>query len=414
MTHHRPVQVKHLRQLAITKQYLHDAPQPTFEDVTSAIGCLQLDPISAVAKSHQIVMWSRVGNYDTQALSDFIYGDKKMFEYWAHEASLVLSDDYPIYRHWMNLYPNGNVYGEGSGNAIFSWLSDLENNGVTLQHQIINRLRDEGALPSRAFESGGKGGVSTGWTGSSVLNKMIDYLWMKGHISVAKREGNQRLWDLMERCLPATQPTEALSQEDVVRLAVQKAIKALGIGTSAHIKVHFTRRRYPNMETIIHQLVTDGSLIPVTVMNDTKSMKGAYYIHKEDLSTLEHLEKGGFTPKTVLLSPFDNLICDRKRTEELFNFYYRIEIYTPQHKRQYGYYVLPILQGDRFIGRIDSVMERKTGVFTINAIYAEENAPDDANTIAQIRQTIENLGAWLGAKEIRYSDVLPTIWRGIA
>ncbi|MCL4255961.1 MAG: winged helix DNA-binding domain-containing protein, partial [Anaerolineae bacterium] len=90
-----------------------------------------------------------------------------------------------------------------------------------------------------------------------------------------------------------------------------------------------------------------------------------------------------------------------------------IEIYTPQHKRQYGYYVLPILQGDKFIGRIDSVMERKTGIYTINAIYAEENAPDDANTIAQIRQTIENLGAWLGAKEIRYSDALPTIWRGI-
>ncbi|PJF28625.1 MAG: hypothetical protein CUN52_12500 [Phototrophicales bacterium] len=414
MTTPRPVQVKHVRQLAITKQYLHHHNVTTFEPIVSAMGCLQLDPISAVAKSHHIVMWSRVGRYDTDTLHDFIYTQKRMFEYWAHEASLVLSDDYPIYRHWMHLYPDGNVYGEGSSRAIQSWLSALGDEGAMLQAHILDRLHHEGALPSRAFEANGKGGVSTGWTGNSVLNKMIDYLWMKGLISVARREGNQRLWDLMARCLPPDAPHHPLSEADVVMTAVQKAIRALGIATSAHIKAHFTRRRYPNLEDVLMKLVDDGVIIPVHVMNGAKHIKGTYYLHHDDIATLEYIEKGGFAPKTVLLSPFDNLICDRKRTEALFDFSYRIEIYTPQEKRQYGYYVLPILQGDTFIGRIDPLMERKTGVLIINNIYAEDNAPDDANTIANIRQSIEHLGAWLGAKSIRYPSTLPQGWQSIA
>ncbi len=409
MTTSRPVQLTHLRHLAITKQYLYHAPNPTFAEILASIGCLQLDPISAVAKSHQIVMWSRVGNYDKQALSHFIYTEKQMFEYWAHEASLVLSSDYPIYRHWMDAYPRTGNWGE----YINTWLSELGEKGAKLQNEILSRFQNEGALPSRAFESHGKGGVSSGWTGDSILNKMLDYLWHKGKISVSKREGNQRWWDLMERCLPENAPKQVLTETEVVTVALQKAIKALGIGTIKHIKAHFTRRRYPNIEAILKNLVHDGLVIPVKLMDGTTEMKGAYYLHADDLGLLEALEKGGFAPKTVLLSPFDNLICDRNRTEELFKFLYRIEIYTPQAKRQYGYYVLPILRGDKFIGRIDPVIDRKAGIFTINAIYAEPDAPDDADTIHAIRQNIEGLGAWLGAKEIRYPANIPVQWQTI-
>jgi len=409
MTVSRPVQLTHLRQLAITKQFLHDTQNPTFADVLASIGCLQLDPISAVTKSHQIVMWSRVGNYDKQALAHFIYTEKQMFEYWAHEASLVLSSDYPIYRHWMDAYPRVGIWGQ----SVNTWLSELGEKGVQLQKDILSRFQNEGALPSRAFESHGKGGVSSGWTGDFVINKMLDYLWHKGKISVSKREGNQRWWDLMERCLPENAHSQTLTESEVVTLALQKAIKALGIGTTQHIKAHFTRRRYPHMETILKNLVHDGMIIPVKLMDGTTEMKGEYYLHADDLALLENLEKGGFAPKTTLLSPFDNLICDRNRTEALFKFFYRVEIYTPQAKRQYGYYVLPILHGDKFIGRIDPLMDRKSGVLTINAIYAESNAPDDADTVAKIRQNIANLGVWLGAKEIHYPSSVPPIWHGL-
>ncbi|MDX2078453.1 MAG: crosslink repair DNA glycosylase YcaQ family protein [bacterium] len=406
MTTPRPVQLTHLRQLAITKQYLHDAKNPTFAEVVSSIGCLQLDPISAVAKNHRIVMWSRVGNYDMKALSDFIYGEKQMFEYWAHAASLVLSDDYPIHRHWMSLYPNP----EG---RVQAWINELGEKGVALKNTILTRLQNEGALPSRAFEGGEKGGVSSGWTGESTLNKMIDYLWCRGDILVAKREGNQRWWDIAERCLPQSAPRHVLSQEEVVTIAVQKAIQGLGIGTMQQIKIHFTRNNYPQLDVILKKLVANGIVIPVKVMDGITEMRGAYYLHSSDLATLEQLEAGGFAPKMVLLSPFDNLICDRKRTEELFKYFYRIEIYVPQAKRQYGYYVLSILQGDKFIGRIDPLMDRKTGVLHINSVHAEPNAPDDVNTVMGVRQQIEGLGTWLGAKEIRYSSVIPSQWAGI-
>ncbi len=406
MTTPRPVQLSHLRQLAITKQYLHDAQNPTFADVVASIGCLQLDPISAVAKNHRLVMWSRVGNYDMGALSDFIYGEKQMFEYWAHAASLVLSEDYPIHRHWMNLYPHPQ-------GRMQAWINELGEKGVALKNTILTRLQNEGALPSRAFEGGEKGGVSSGWTGESMLNKMIDYLWCRGEILVAKREGNQRWWDIAERCLPTSAPRHVFSEEEVVSIAIQKAIRGLGIGTVPHIKIHFTRNSYPKLDTILKKLVADGIVIPVKLMNDTSEMRGAYYLHSADLATLEYIERGGFAPKTVLLSPFDNLMCDRKRTEELFDYFYRIEIYVPQAKRQYGYYVLSILQGDKFIGRIDPRMERKTGVLHINAVHAEPNAPDDNGTVMAIRGQIDALGAWLGAKEIRYSSVIPSQWEGI-
>jgi uncharacterized protein YcaQ len=238
---------------------------------------------------------------------------------------------------------------------------------------------------------------------------MLDFLWLKGTITVARRSGGQKLWDLTERCLAQWIGNESLSSEEVVYRAAQKSLRALGVGRENHISKHYIRDRYPKLNETLAQLEREGRILRVQIEEDGKSLSGTWYIHADDVPLLEHLIAGEWEPRTVLLSPFDNLLCDRARTELLFNFNYRIEIYVPAPKRQYGYYVLPILQGDRFIGRLDATMNRKQKKLFVNAVYAEADAPITAGK--SVRGEIEAMAAWLGAKDIEYTERIPERWR---
>ena len=179
----------------------------------------------------------------------------------------------------------------------------------------------------------------------------------------------------------------------------------------AHIEKHFTRNRYPDLATVLDELEADGRICRLQIKDEEKIWPGKWYVHNDDLALLDRLESGAWEPRTTLLSPFDNLICDRDRTQELFDFHFRIEIYVPKAKRQYGYYVLPILHGDRLIGRIDPKMDRKKKRLDINAVYAEPDAPMTAGTGRAIAGVIEELASFAGAKEIAYVEPAPAGWR---
>jgi len=197
----------------------------------------------------------------------------------------------------------------------------------------------------------------------------------------------------------------------VVYRAAQKSLRALGVGRVKDIQQHYTRGRYPDLPTVLNDLETDGRIHPAQIVEDGQPWPGTWYLHADDLPLLDRLTKGDFQPRTTLLSPFDNLICDRARTEQLFNFDFRIEIYVPKDKRKFGYYVLPILHGDQLIGRIDPLFDRKHQRLHINATYAEPGAPMDKPTAAAIATAIENLAAFLGAADIAYSERVPKGWK---
>jgi uncharacterized protein YcaQ len=375
------------------------------------IGCLQLDPISAVEKTHLLVLWSRLGQYDRAEIDRLIYQDRVLFEYWAHMASLVVTEDYPIYAHRMRQYPGDSDWGA----KIQRWLDDDAQSPAPLKEFMLNEFRQKGALPSRHFEDKTEGElVSSGWTSARNVSRMIDYLWHKGIIMVAHRQGNQRHWILSDHYLPEWTPKTILMQDDVVKHAAQRAIRALGIARIDHIKAHFTRGRYPDLPRILENLLASNTLEKVEIRHENKPLPGVWYLHQDDIALLEAIQAGNWQPKTTLLSPFDNLICDRKRTELLFDFEFRIEIYTPQNKRQYGYYVLPILHGDKLIGRLDPLMNRKQKCLQINAVYAEPNAPDDAETVQAIRSSIGSLATFCGATTLQFSDKIPVQWAGIS
>ncbi|OQY92751.1 MAG: hypothetical protein B6D41_08115, partial [Chloroflexi bacterium UTCFX4] len=173
-------------------------------------------------------------------------------------------------------------------------------------------------------------------------------------------------------------PREKWSERDIVTFAAQKSLRALGVGTEKHISQHYIHGRYPQLRERLNELERAGEIERLEIRDSTREhWKGMWYIHRSDIPLLEKLERGEFQGRTVLLSPFDNLVRDRVRNLQFWNFDYKIEIYVPQAKRKYGYYVLPILRNDQLIGRIDPKMDRAEGVLNINAVYLEPAAPHE-------------------------------------
>jgi uncharacterized protein YcaQ len=396
------------RQLAVMAQCLdgdyETADKATMLTVIQQLGCLQIDPINVVARNPLLVLWSRLGPYGVADFEALLWQDKTLFEYWAHAASIVLAEDYPIHQIMMDKY----------GQSDSKWSQKVrqwaEANHLFRQY-ILDQLAERGPLYATEFED--KSAVdweSSGWTAARNVTMMLDFLWTRGYITVARRQGTgfglKKQWALTEHHMPQWQDYEPLPPREWVTLAAEKSLKALGVGTEKHIRNHFIRGRYPELAEILRELVANGRVHPLTI----PELNGdTWYIHDDDLLKLEQLRQGDWQPSTRLLSPFDNLICDRDRTEMLFDFYYRTEIYTPKAKRQYGYYVLPILHEGKLIGRIDPKMDRKTKQLLVHAVHAEPGAPKTA--APAIAQAITDLAQFLGANEIVYNDQVPDIWR---
>jgi hypothetical protein len=409
MTPTRTISLTDARRLAVTKQRLAGPRLPNDKDgimeAVRSIGCLQLDPISAVARNHMLVLWSRLGNYDPKDLDTLMWNERKLFEYWAHAASIVLTEEFPLYERVMRRKP---AEDSGWGERERRWMEENKD----FRDYILHELRARGPLQSKDIQDGTRSGwSSTGWTGGRNVSRMLDFLWVRGEIFVSARKGGQRLWDLAERVLPDWTPHQELSAHEATYIAAQKSLRMLGVGTAKHITYNYTRYRYPHLKEVLAQLQGEGNIETVEVVDNGKVLGGTWYIHRDDLPVLAQIEAGDWQPRTALLSPFDNLIADRNRTEALFGYKFRIEIYVPKHLRQYGYYVLSILHGDRIIGRIDPLMDRKARRLTINAVHAEPNAPMTPEVAQAVAASISELAAFLNAKEVVYGVQVPEGWR---
>lgn len=402
------------RRLAVAKQGLSGKlpSKPDSDDVlemTRTLGCLQLDPISAVAPSQLIVLWSRIGNFDTSDLDRLLWDEKKLFEYWAHQASIVLTEDYPLYYYMMRKYPD--MYLRSLGPVWKERVKKWIGKNSELKNYVLTELKQRGPLMSRQFEDKTRTKPrGFGWGSWSDVSRMIFHLFFKGEIMVSGRQGKQKIWDLSERFLPNWVKKEELSEQEVEYEAVQRSLRALGIANESELSSHFLRGRYRTLRDTVKRLRADSKIELIDII-DGPIGKGKRYIHSRDIELLENLESEDWAPRVSLLSPFDNLICDRTRTKLLFNFDYTTEIYTPQHKRKYGYYVLPILSGDRLIGRLDPFMDPKKGKLLIKAVHAEREAPTDKSVAVEIRGIVEQLSGFLGANEVEFSSKVPRYWK---
>jgi len=414
----RTISAATARRLAIARQRLAGkTSNPNADgifDVVKDLGFLQLDPTNVVAPSHQLIVFSRVGPYRPKHLETLLWEERRLFESWAHAASIVVTEHYPIYRWIMHRVATGKGFwhgftesGERQSQRVVAWMKAND----SLRRGILRQIRERGPLPSRAFEDQSSGAWrSSGWNNGRNVGMMLFYLQMMGQLMVAGRSGGQKLWDLSERCLPTWTPKTRLAEPAIVRWAAEISLRALGVASPTDIRDHFIRWKYVNLPVALGSLEKQGRIVLVSVRDGDESWPGTWYVHADDLALLDRIEAGTWTPRTTLLSPFDNLIIDRKRTRRMFGFDYTMEIYVPAAKRRYGYYAMPVLHGDRLVARVDPAVNRETRRLSIRSVSVEAGC-DDTQVAVATREAIAGLATFLKAGAIDYDGDAPPGWR---
>ena len=375
--------------------------------VIRSIRCVQLDPIAVVARSPHLVLGSRVAGFDPRHLDRLLWRDRTVYEYWAHAASIVLAEDHPIHAWFMREYLRDD--GSAWNRRRLDWMAA----NARLKRAVMAQIRREGPVLARRISGGpaAESWRSTGWTNERNVDRMLGFLWASGAVMVAGREGIQKLWDLTERVLSPDAPRERLSGVEVTRRAVDRSLRGLGVGTPQQIKTHFTRDRYPELKRVLGEFERAGRIERVVVEREGSPMPGTWYVHRDDLPLLERIERGRWEPRTTMLSPFDNLIADRARSELLFDLAYRMEIYVPKDQRRYGYYAMPVLGGDRFLALVDPAMDRANGRLLVRGVHPAPGTRPTAEVWGSVAGAVADLAGWLGASRIELEGRAPAAFR---
>ena len=384
----RSLSLQRARRLAVAAQLL-SAPRPrSILEVAERLGSVQMDPTRTVARTEHLVLWSRLGGrFRVQELERLLWRDRSLFEY---RAFILPTSQFAVHRETMRRYP-------GPSGGRHAYVRRYLRENPRFRRSVLHRLRDEGPLPTRAFEDRSAVGWRTGgWNDDGTsTSMMLEVLWAKGEVMIAGRAGQERVWDLATRSLPFDEPRPRAGEEARSLLDVQ--LRALGISKVNRFGWTFSGERPPGWERALAQLEREGRAVRVTV----DGLPGERWAHGEVLDR-------SFRGRTALLSPFDRLIHDRSRAEELFGFRFRLEIYVPKAKREYGYFVFPILHGDRVVGRLDPVHDRTANVLRVQGVFAEEDAPPGA--WPAIRKELDELASWVGADGVELPP-LPSVWR---
>ena len=340
-------------------------------------GVLQVDSVNVLQRAHYMPLFSRMGAYDVALLRRA--SEKRprtMVEYWAHVQAFMPVDLWPVMRHRMEVYRSQRG----------KWMT--ADDDPALEASLLAEVRDRGASTARDLDDGlPRKKDHWGWNWSST-RKMLDFLYMSGDLAIAGRNSQfEVMYDVPQRVLPAhvlDAPTPAKAEADVE--LVSRAARSLGVATAGSLADYY-RMSQADTKAAVATLVESGELEPVRV----DGWSGPAWLHRD-----------AALPRRVaaraLLSPFDPVVWHRDRAEALFDFHYRIEIYTPPEKRVHGYYVLPFLLGDRIVGRVDLKADRKTGVLRVQSAFSEPHAPVD--TVPELAEELRTLAGWLGLDEI--------------
>jgi uncharacterized protein len=375
--------------------------------VVRDLGYVQWDPVTTVAPSHLLSLWARLGNrFRPSDLEALLWTEKRLFLHWTPMASIVRTDDFPLYRSLMRRYPESLSRSWGSQREhARRFLADHAELRRSVLRELRRGPRSVGQFRGHAPPKRSDGG----WTFGSEVAQMLYHLTMSGEVMVVGHEGNQNVWGLAEEFLPAEVDRTEYSTEEFERRAAERALRALGTATPREITQYFVRGRYERLRATLAELEQDGTSRRVAIqgMGD----RDERYVHAQDVPLLGTYESSAPEPRVALVPPFDNLVFSPQRSLRLFDFAYVREQFLPKAKRTYGTYVLPLLWGDRPIGRIDPQMDRARRELVIHAVHAEPGAPSDRQTGVAIAERIAELGRFLGAQRVIYSSRVPAAWK---
>lgn len=346
-------------------------------------GLLQMDSVNVLVRAHYMPLYSRLGAYPLELIDNNARGRKRMmFEYWAHEASLLPVELYPLMRWRMERAERGE--------RVYSGLVRYGRENSDYIAKVLEKIAERGPLGASDFD--GQRGQG-GWWGWSDVKHALEWLFWTGRVTTAERRPSfERVYDIPERVLPASvlsMPVPAA--DDAIRELLGISARALGIATASDLRDYF-RLPPEDVKARLPEMIEAGEVLPVKV---------------EGWSQQAYLHKAARVPRKVearaLVSPFDPLVWERSRAERLFDFRYRIEIYTPAEKRIHGYYVLPFLLGETIAARVDLKADRQAGVLRVMASHREPGAP--SHVAEALAVELGAMAAWLGLGEIGIAPV---------
>jgi uncharacterized protein YcaQ len=345
------------------------------------LGVLQIDSVNALVRAHYLPAFSRLGHYQAEHLDELAWSRgrrRRLFEYWGHEASLLPLELYPLLRWRMRR--------AADGLGIYRQLAKFGVERRDVIESVLQAVRERGALGAGSLSS--RTEKAGPWWDWSAEKMALEWLFAAGEVTVAGRRGFERLYDLPERVIPAAMLNQAEPDEDEAqRRLLLRSADALGVATEKDLRDYY-RLDAGDSKRRIAELVGAGELQAVRVQGwrHTAYCRGEPSIPRR----VRH---------SALLSPFDSLIWERDRTQRLFDFRYRLEIYTPQAKRVYGYYVLPFLHHERLLARVDLRSERAAERLAVHAVHLED-APLSEKACLALGDSLRALAHWLGLDEV--------------
>ena len=359
------------------------------ERVLDALGFVQVDSVNTLARAHDLILWSRRNRYWPNALGNLVARRRSAFEHWTHDASVIPMAFYPM---WRLKFERDEV-------RMRSRWAQARREGWDAEINAVERhIADSRPACSRDVGEHEEKG-SSGWWDWHPSKIALEFLWRSGRLAVCHRRGFRKYYDLVERVIPAEHRTRYAGGDEIIDWAMSEALRRLGFGTSGELAAFFEIVSREEAKSWCAEALADGRITEVDVEMADRSRRRSF-------STAAILDQSASLPEPTahvrLLSPFDPALRDRARAERLFGFRYRIEIFVPEAKRRYGYYVFPVMQGDRIIGRIDA--KRVGNALDVNAFWPEAGVRMGQARTLGLKSELERVRHLAGVDEVEYSD----------
>ncbi|MBQ2261201.1 MAG: YcaQ family DNA glycosylase [Loktanella sp.] len=355
--------------------------------VIDDLGFVQVDSVNTFARAHDLILWSRRQQYRPKALQNLLQRDRQIFEHWTHDAAIIPIDNFG---HWRLRFARDQA------RLSAQWQTARRDDFRSRIDAVLRQISDHGSCTSGdvgADESRGSGG----WWDWHPSKTALEYLWRTGQVSVLRRNGFTKVYDLTERVIPAQYLQQRHDPAETINWCCEGALDRLGFATSGELAAFWAIVTPAEARDWCAAALAEGRVIAIDVAGADGTLRRC--VAWPDLPDQIHAAP---VPRLRILSPFDPALRDRKRAERLFGFHYRIEIFVPATQRKYGYYVFPVLEGDRIIGRID--MKRDAGALVVRAFWPEPGVRLGAGRLQALDQELQRAAVFGGCQDIRLPD----------
>ena len=361
---------------------------PDLDLVLQGLGFVQVDSVNTLARAHDLILWSRRGQYRPRALEHLVARDRTAFEHWTHDAAIIPMEFYPMWRL---------KFARDGARMAKNWSQSRREGWATEIDTVLRHVTDSGATCTRDVGGEEKKGTS-GWWDWHPSKTALEFLWRSGRLAICHREGFRKFYDLTERVIPAQHLNARVDDPQIVDWAMSAALKRLGFGTSGELAAFFDIVTRDEARAWCAQALAANRIVEAMVEMADGTLR-RNFTTPALLDAASDLAEP--TSRVRLLSPFDPALRDRARAERLFGFHFRIEIFVPEAQRRYGYYVFPVLQADRLIGRLD--VRRAGSDLAVRAFWPEPGIRMGKARIAALLAELERVQRLAGTHNVTFA-----------